>query len=175
MRNVINIANIFFRCWSCFFENCTVFKAVLDVREQPWTSSRHAHSKLCMYSQHPKDSFTALFTKPPASRFQPFCDLTGTIPLLHRSNPEAVNGGMASQDGSNQRLFWEWPVTKEQVALWIVLLDVPFPCPSPSPSKFVNDDGLFDIQIGCGTHSVGQCKFDDDGEGMYKWTLNLPY
>ena len=47
----------------------------------------------------------------------PFHDLTGTIPSFHHSNPEAVNGGIASGGGSNQQLFWEWPVTKELMAL----------------------------------------------------------
>ena len=42
-----------------------------------------------------------------------------------------------------------------------------------------NSDGLFDQQIGFGTHSVCQCKVDDgcdgdgDGNGTCKWTLNL--
>ena len=58
--------------------------------------------------------------RPHGSR--PFHDLTGTIPLFHCSNCEAVNGGMASGGGSCQRLFWEWPVTKEPAALWIALL-----------------------------------------------------
>ena len=53
----------------------------------------------------------------------PFHHLTGTIPSFHCSNCEAINGGTASGGGSNWQLFWEWPVTKEPVALWIALLD----------------------------------------------------
>ena len=64
---------------------------------------------------------TALFTEPPASRFQPFYDLTGTIPSFHPSIPEAINGGTASGGHSCHQLFWERSVTKEPVALWIAL------------------------------------------------------
>ena len=53
--------------------------------------------------------------RPHGSR--PFHDLTGTIPSFHRSNPEAVNGGIASGGGSNWQHFWEQPVTKEPAAL----------------------------------------------------------
>ena len=42
---------------------------------------------------------------------------------------------------------------------------------------YSNSDGLFDGQIGYGTHSVCQCKYhsegDGDGDGTCKWTLNL--
>ena len=41
--------------------------------------------------------------RPRGSR--PFHPLPGTIPSLHCSNREAVNGGMASGGGSNPRLF----------------------------------------------------------------------
>ena len=62
----------------------------------------------------------SLSHQPHGSR--PFHDLTGTIPLFHCSNPEAVSGGMASWGGFCQQLFWEWPVTKELAALWMALL-----------------------------------------------------
>ena len=62
---------------------------------------------------------------------RPFHDLTGTIPLFHHSNPEAINGGTASGDRSCQQLFWEQPVTKKPTALWIVLL-------APSDSRLLD-------------------------------------
>ena len=64
-----------------------------------------------------KEGFTALFTKLPSSQFLLFHDFPGTIPSFYHSNPEAINGGMASGGGSNWQLFWEQPVTKEPAAL----------------------------------------------------------
>ena len=43
--------------------------------------------------------------------------------LFHHSIPEAMNRGTVSGGRSCWQLFWEWPVTKEQVALWIALLE----------------------------------------------------
>ena len=48
---------------------------------------------------------------------RPFHDLPGTIPSLHHSNREAINGGTASGGRSCRQYFWEQPVTKEQAAL----------------------------------------------------------
>ena len=67
----------------------------------------------------PGAPLTALFTKPPVSRFPA---LPGTIPPFHCSICEAVNEGMASGGHSCRWYFWEQPVTKELVALRIALL-----------------------------------------------------
>ena len=46
---------------------------------------------------------------------QLFHDLTGTFPLFHHSNHEAINGGMASGGGSCRWLFWERPMTNSAI------------------------------------------------------------
>ena len=86
----------------------------------PSPKSAHADdSKTRMLISIVSCLLTALFTKPPASWFPA---LPGTIPPFHCSIREAVNGQTASGGHSCCWYFWEQPVTKEPVALWIVLL-----------------------------------------------------
>ena len=63
---------------------------------------------------------------------RPFHDLTGTIPLFHRSTEKCAIGCEWEPLGAFQLVaFWEWPVAKEPGALWIALLGVCGALPLP--------------------------------------------
>ena len=87
-----------------------------DGMVEGWNSTRQNHG---MAGNREAGGFVNSTVTAPLSRWphssRPFHDLTGTIPLFHRSIPEAINRETVLGWGGSflQAAFWEQPVTKE--------------------------------------------------------------